>query len=266
MKIQHRVGLDLPTFEIELLRDQGVDLPEDLDILIIDEAHPAWKFVASKIAKYDLFDFVQTKFSEADRKKASLLTMGTSWHWSYPQPEDSYRESTYDPSAPGCCKTCWLDHEQNAPFRMKSEPKWGTRHVLQLNWVFDEFFVRPEVYHDVFEKHRITSMPVIHHKTGKELKTVVQLVVDTISDISLEIDNHATEHCDECGRDKLQPWARGYFPSFDGDPPEEAMFKTQEFFGSGGSANRAIVITSDLYQELKKLKIKGIECSPVLQR
>jgi len=68
---------------------------------------------------------------------------------------------------------------QKAPFRMRGEPKWGTKHILQMNWVFDEFFVRIEVWDKVFRKFGIEKLPVVQHKTDKPLESVVQLKVLT---------------------------------------------------------------------------------------
>ena len=41
--------------------------------------------------------------------------------------------------------------KQVSPFRMKESPNWGRRSILQMNWLFDEYFVKPEVWNAVFQ-------------------------------------------------------------------------------------------------------------------
>jgi hypothetical protein len=69
-----------------------------------------------------------------------LLAMG---HVGYPQPEDGWAEAAYAPG--GYCARCGMGGVQANPFRFRSEPRAGRNQFRQLHWVFDEFFVRPEV-------------------------------------------------------------------------------------------------------------------------
>lgn len=37
------------------------------------------------------------------------------------------------------CGVCGVGQLQKAPFSMRAEPKWGRRHMMQLNWVADDW-------------------------------------------------------------------------------------------------------------------------------
>jgi len=58
-------------------------------------------------------------------------------------PEDSYVHTTYGTSY--YCDRCGIGGKQRTPFRFRAEPKPTPQSLLQLNWVFDELFVRPPV-------------------------------------------------------------------------------------------------------------------------
>src|ERR1700722_5708817 len=62
-------------------------------------------------------------------------------HFGYPQPEVGYESWVYDPNS--YCGRCGIGGAQRNPFRFRSEPKARHSKFYQLNWVFDEFFVRP---------------------------------------------------------------------------------------------------------------------------
>lgn len=141
---------------------------------------------------------------------------------------------------------------------MKGEPKWGKKHILQLNWVFDEYFVRPDVYEQVFKPKGIKCVPVIHHRTGKELTTVVQLKVDTILDDDLEINDFPYEVCKKCNRKKYLPISCSAFPPMRSVPLGIRAVKSQEYFGSGAAAFRAFFISQALYAEIYKHQLKGV--------
>ena len=115
----------------------------------------------------------------------------------YPQPEDGfgYREATYDLS--NYCPTCGMGAVQRAPFRMRSEPKQSRSQFLQLNWVFDEIFVR-DVVIEVLAKGDVASVkslrPVVH-KTGRPVQSVSQLQIDHILPPALLTEGLQTVTC-----------------------------------------------------------------------
>jgi hypothetical protein len=100
-------------------------------------------------------------------------------HFGYPQPEGTYALRTYDARY---CDRCSIGGVQCNPFRLRSEPKARHSHFLQLNWVYDEFFVRPGVEAGLKEAGitGVTFGPVLHNKTGRELESVQQLQIFTV--------------------------------------------------------------------------------------
>jgi hypothetical protein len=95
---------------------------------------------------------------------------------------------------------------QVAPFQMTGEPAWGRNFILQLNWVFDEFFVTPQLWQTVFEPPGVRMRPVLGAR-GQELSTVVQLVADEV--VPAATDGMPIERCGGCGRVKELPVTRG---------------------------------------------------------
>ena len=182
-----------------------------------------------------------------------------------PEDDFEYEKVCYDLS--DFCNKCGIGKVQVKPLRMKAEPKWGKKHILQLNWIFDEYFTLPDVWESTFKPFGIDCKPVIHHRSGKELETVVQLDVAKIAKSSLQFtDEHRYAICGDCNRKKYLPIVRGPYPLFE-QQPSDHMLKTQEYFGSGASAKKAIMVSSTLFRQIKQHKLKGVEffpCSDVM--
>jgi len=211
------------------------------------------------MAKHQASDVVVTTFTREEVSAACWLELQPEWHHGYPQPDQSgfgYLEATYDLSE--YCHQCGIGKTQNAPFQMKGEPKWGRRGILQLNWVFDEYFVRPEVWTEVFERHQIASRPVLNTK-GTELKSVVQLVIE--ADVNVAVKGLPHAWCEGCGRAKYLPVQRGAYPALDG-VPGAAIAKTLQYFGSGSSASRGVVVSQALAADLLDAKVRGAIMRP----
>jgi len=192
----------------------------------------------------------------------------TTGQFGYPQPEDGfgYLELTYEPKIG--CPTCHIGINQNKPFRFRAEPKAINSQFLGLNWIFDQIFVREPVKAE-FEKNGITGISFskpIFHKSEKVLETIYQLHVDTVLPKALIGDNLTTEKCEYpkdkssikflkamdsqlikgpfCGQTKYN-FPQGQKMTFDikvfQNLPD--FVRTDEWFGSGGSASRPILIS-----------------------
>jgi hypothetical protein len=202
-------------------------------------------------------------------------------HFGYPQPEDGYALATYDDSY---CDRCGIGGLQRIPFRFRSEPKARHSQFLQLNWVFDEFFVRPEVVADLKEAG-ITGVefePVIHHRTGRFLKTVQQLMVLSGLSAALDIVGLQPVTC-KPDNEEGPPWYGGGQPRYPPDYPycghikyhwpqthalrfrrqpfvsAPDIVKSFEWFGSGGSASRAILISERAVGTIEKHRWRGVK-------
>ncbi len=227
----------------------------------VDESNDAWFSLKRWIVKWRAVDSVTTLFSNEERTTARWLELEPEWHHGYPQPEEDfgYLSVTYDLTE--YCASCGLGTKQRAPFRMRSEPKWGRRGILQLNWVFDEYFVTLEVWETVFKPYDILCRPVENGK-GATLKRVVQLVSEAGVDVLTE--GLAAAECASCSRVKYLPVARGPFPPLVAEPAGH-LVKTRQDFGSGARAYKAVIISQELYGILLKKNVRGISARPVAE-
>lgn len=260
MKIIHHIGLRAGEQESSAFLEAGVELPSGSKSLgmvsfEIAEDDPRWQRVGAILPKFQTFDTIRTKFSEAEREAAPYLAMISSWQHGYPEPSDdgAYLAATFDLT--DFCRACGMGLRQAAPFRLKKAPPWGRRSFLQLNWVFDEFFVKPDVWASIFEPLGIGSRPALLAKTGARLDSVVQLDIPGLRDLKLDV---AGEECLRCGRTKYpyRPVLRGFHP-----PPSDtsdALFKSSQCFGSGASAFRAILVSNSLYRTIRDTGLKGV--------
>lgn len=261
MQIVHRVSIaSSPEVRSELAALGVVIGTQGLVTFEVDEAGSAWPALKAWIARRKASDFVTTRFERDEIGEAKWLQLVPDWHHGYPQPDEDvfgYREVTYDLS--NWCEKCGIGMKQKAPFRMKGEPKWGKNGILQLNWIFDEFFVKPEVWTSVFKPMGVKSGPVLDPK-GHELASIVQLVVE--EECGIVTKDLAAEKCTKCGRVKYPPINRGFFPALV-NVPSGAMIKTKEYFGSGAAAHKRVLISQKLYQSLVTEGTRGVSPKPV---
>jgi hypothetical protein len=199
----------------------------------------------------------------------------------YPQPEDGYALATYDSTY---CDRCGIGGVQRIPFRFRSEPKARHSQFLQLNWVFDEFFVRPEVV-DGLTKAGITGVafgPALRHKTGRTLEMIQQLRVLSVLSAGLDVVGLQPVTC-KPDNEEGPPWHGGGQPRYPPDYPycgrvkyhwpqkqplrfrphpfasAADIVKSFEWFGSGGSASRAILISERVVETIEKHRWRGVK-------
>ena len=270
MEIFHRIAANMHDDLAERLKvlgfkpavhgDDRFGLPA---IFLISESHPAWPKVRVVIEKHSGFHMVETRFAEDERAQARYLEMMPAWHWGYPQPEGDfgYLSVTYDDSCH--CPHCNAGKRQKAPFRMSREPQWGgKRNILQLNWVFDEYFVKPGIWEKVFKPFGIACRPVVRHRDGRELKGVVQLDISETADAPLKLKGYEREDCPVKGHKRYHPVTRGFFPPFR-SPQKAPLLKSREHFGSGASSWRAVLVSAVLYRAMQRHKVRGVAFAPM---
>lgn len=209
-------------------------------------------------------------------------------NFGYPQPEEGYEELTYT----DVCLRCGIVGTQQGSFRFRSEPKARHSDFLQLNWVLDELFITPEVRSDLEAAcfSGVGYLPAVLHRTGAPLRTRLQLQISTTLPLGVETVrlqpvtcrprneewSRASQRVDDaaraagamkyppdypyCGRVKYHhPQAtplRMSRSSLEGAPD---VARTQEWFGSGGAADRKIVC-SDRFVDLARTRAwRGIQ-------
>lgn len=197
-------------------------------------------------------------FSDKDKLDSQYLRLQATWHFGYPQPEDNYLVYSYDLS--NYCNECGIGKKQIKSLRFSKEPKWGQRHFLQLNWIFDEYFVPPLVYSNIFKSLNVNSKEVINHKKNIPFENVCQLEIPTVES-NLIIDNCDFEICKKCSRKKYKPILVGSYPALK-NHTNLNIFKTREFFGSGARAFNLVYINNHFYKELVSKNVNGLNFIP----
>jgi hypothetical protein len=211
--------------------------------------------------------------------------VGATSHTGYPQPEVGYAAVTYDAS--GYCPRCGIGAVQRRPFRFRADPKTSRRRFIQLNWVFDELFVPPDVF-TTLEREGITGIgvgPVLDHRTSQPLQSVQQLLVLTILPPALIADGLKIVTCRPNNEEPPLPVGLHGSPRHPEDTPfcgrakyhmpsrlrlrrnafaeVPDVVKSHEWFGSGGRAFRALLVTDAVMRLVQALQWRGLWFEPV---
>ncbi len=260
MEIIHNIALS-PTPETRsAFLAAGIELePDWFASFQIRESDPRWPDVETLVKEYKAVDIARTEFSTEECKRAEYLALQPTWHYGYPMPDEENFGYLRGFDLTEYCSECGIGLRQIAPFQMKGAPKWGTRSIVQLNWVFDEYFVKPELSTTIFEPLGIGFVPVLSSRNQNVIDSVVQLKVEPL--VELDLADAAFEVCRRCRRKKYLPIARGFAPK-PISTTDHTMMKSQEYFGSGASAFRMVFVSNRLYESLSKARVKGVTYSP----
>jgi hypothetical protein len=198
-----------------------------------------------------------TEYSKEDIKNGNLFSFVGVWENGYPQPEsiEGYQNATYDTSK--CCKECGAGLIQDRPFRLKRNVNWGNKIMFELGWVYDEIFMKKDVFKNDFQNQfNLKCRDVVLHKTSEVIEDVVQIEIPTINHL-MQMKDYEFKVCKNCNRKIYTPQIKGFLPNFDGSIGDHQIFKSIEFFGEiGGNSNQRIFITKKFYQALVDHKSK----------
>lgn len=266
MEIVHHFGIRLSCdAERQEFADIGIDLQigdrvpsgSIITSFEIGEHDPRWKNAQRVAAKFQITQFARTQFVQSEFDAATSLCMFASSHRGYPEPSEKreFLAATFDLS--DHCTKCGIGRRQIGPFQLRSAPVLK-RSIMQLNWIFDEYFVSHEVWNAVFEPLGIGCWPVVLDRRGEEIGSVVQLRISNHADLNLDESNAAA--CPTCGRTKTRMNLRGFCPEPVNVPAP--IFKSTQFFGSDGAAFNRVLVSSPLYKEIKKARLRGAEFYP----
>lgn len=231
----------------------------NLWVLEISESAPDWPLVHAWATDVQAFQDLRTVFTRDEVDHAAWLRMRPTMAWGYPQPEAKfgYLEVTYDLS--DYCAACGMGKTQKAPFRVRSEPKWRADRIAQMNWVFDEYFVRPVTWESVFKPFGIAYREV-HNRRGEKIETVVQLAVP--EEVPIRTEGLERKTCSKCGRAKYLPFKRGFFPAPTLQPSAHVVRTTARFGGGGLAAFSEILISQALAVAFRQHRMKGVSLDP----
>jgi hypothetical protein len=260
MDIIHRIGVNADERDRAELASLGIEVNTGMVAFDLSEADDRWPAIASWVARRRPSDVVRTEFTSSELDAASWLAVVPDWHHGYPQPEANFafRNVTYDLTE--YCLSCGTGARQVHPFRMTREPNWGRRSILQLNWVFDEYFIRPDLWRSAFEPLGLGSMPVLDRKGSSTLTTIVQLVID--GRVPVNVSPLPPLTCADCGRPKYRPVNRGPKPAPRADPTEH-LVRSEEWFGDGPRAFNLVIASQALHRAVRDSRATGANFEPV---
>jgi hypothetical protein len=253
---------------VEYLEANGIDYNkgEIVSALDILESDPHWESV-SKIIGDDRHYITETVFSKEEMRSAEWLNVRSVWRYDYPQPENKYREITYNGQM---CPECWGGLAQIEAFRFKRAPKWGKRFFLTTNWEDDILFVSDQAK-AMIESAKVSGVTFreVKNKSGTEtFPDIHQLVVHNILPEGLVWEDSCVDEilvCDKCGRSKFAPNGRGQFVfrknTFDNAPD---IVLSSEFFGRAHYNQRLLIVSQKIYQMIIKNKMdRSLEFEPI---
>lgn len=250
MKQIHHIGNRWTTTEVKLLNSIGISVEEDVFSYINVESDQFELIKDAVMSRCPGYAF-GAEFDKADLNRARWLALTALTAHGYPQP-DSYWDAgmVYDVS--NQCKRCGLGRgRQLHPFHIKSDKI--RLQAFQLEWVYDEIFVKRDLYDEMLAPLEIGFWPVLLHRSGKESDQVVQLDLPKC-DWNFDMSGMQTEYCSECDRSKYVVRPIDFLPPLNGKPPNQ-IFHGREFFGSGAQALKRIYLSQEIRQELLTRKL-----------
>jgi len=290
MRIQHRyLTLDKNSKLTKLLDQLSVRYKEEqksfdehthfyaLEFFLYED-NPRFQELTEAVKKFKIEPQIGTTYDKVDLSNAKWFIASTG-QYQYPQPEDKYLEITFD--LENYCRLCGIGRVQNAPFRLKTEPKQHNNQFWGLHWEYFAVFVRQETK-NILEKEKIKgirfSKPVLNKK-NIEIEGFYQLHIDTILDKGFDSYNTKTitcktnneENCNTdinlkcCGRIKFHhPMIGGYLFDKSIFNSDFDIVQSNEYFGSGASANRIQIVSKRFKELVEKNKLKGLSFTPIV--
>ena len=131
--------------------------------------------------------------------------------------------------------------------------------MMQLHWIYDYLFVRPEIWSAIFAPRGIGFLP-FQSARGVDLRTVLQVAVD--QEVGLCTEGLSYSVCAKCNRVKYRLDPRAAAPPL-AEGPSGQIVNTREYFGDGGLATRLVIIAQDIAQALRTAKVRGVVYSPL---
>lgn len=239
-----------------------------------------FKHLKHTMGAYDMLSQVSTLYEKKDIENANWFIINPK-PFQYPQPENNfnYLKATFELN--NYCSVCGIGKIQNAPFRLKSVPKSSSNQFLGLHWVFDAIFVKPEVA-QLFIQENIKGISFTHpvlHKSNIEADTILQLHIKTTLEkgfdpynsktITCKIKNEENCNHDEnlnyCNRIKYHhPMIGGYLFDMHIFDPGFEIVQSHEYFGSGASASKLLIVSKRIKNLIENLKLKGLSFTPIV--
>jgi hypothetical protein len=268
MEVIHHIGVNADATTRAELRQIGIAVDEGFVAFDVAESAPNWPQVGEWLTRRPASHIVWTTFTPVEIAAAPWLGLEADQHQGFPQPRDDefgYVDVTYDTT--DYCPACGIGLRQKAPFQMKGDPNMGRRGILQMHWVYDEFFAKSSVWESVLKPFGVASM-LVTKPSGAVLGKVVQIVNDEVVPVDVAGLGPATGEpvrCPTCGRPKYGPVVRGPLPAPLAEPRGHIV-RSEQWFGSGASAYREVLISAELVAALRAADVRGASFLPATRR
>ena len=257
MRIIRHIVVDFTPRNVAAFAEVGVTLSES-GVLDIAENGPLWRGVRSLRRRWEMRDpLTWPEFDEPERLAAPWLGLRGIWTNGYPQPESDWKVRTFD--AVGGCQACGITGPQTSPYRMAKPPKWGRRWLAGLFWASDALFVRRDVYDAVFAPRGVPGRAVLLRQNGGIIPDAVQLA--PTETVPLDVSGLKSSRCGVCGRRKYVGPSRGFLPLPLG-PVKGHAFLSEQWFGGGAAAFKTVLLSPEIYRELKDLEGRQVVWHP----
>lgn len=297
MRIKHRYStwdghlkIINPVMKILDKYSHDYNYKEDLDCVIptfkyqiefyVYEDNPEFDKIKNELGKYLEPQIVGTEYEKEDIKNAEWFLINTG-EYQYPQPEDDfgYLKATFN--LENYCNWCGIGKIQNAPYRLKTEPKQRNSQFWGLHWDYDAVFVRQETK-NILEREKIKDIrftnPVLHKKDSP-IQDFYQLHIDKVLDKGFDSYNTKTVTCkfnneENCNKEKEKDYCeriKYHHPKIGGYCFDKMIFdsdfdivETNEYFGSGANANKLRIVSKRFKEIVEKNKLKGLDFTPLV--
>jgi hypothetical protein len=189
---------------------------------------------------WEVLDTLGVEFTKNEILTADYCVVDRWSLFGYPMPDNDmgYLYNTYDTK--NMCGECGIGKIQRDDFRLRRVPK----HPFGgIEWIYDEFFVRTDLYEKIFKPLGIECRPLRKYKDDSIIENYVQLVIPVI-DEPLDLSYYESYTCPKCGATKYDAMTFGYYPLQENPLPH--IYKSKEYFGDGFSANRKIFVSAHL--------------------
>lgn len=270
MEIVHRIGFNKTDQMDEVLKRLDIQfktspLPAGSYVITFDirESDPRWGELSKLFHDRKPFDMFETVFSNDEIMEAQWLRLKPIFERGYPQPENTWKERTYE----HLCSACGLAYGQKVPYRLKKEPHMGKNNFLSLYWAYTLFCTSRVL--DRFRTSGLrgfdTWVPLVGRDKAPS-QVVTQLLFPLTSKPGLaEDDKQQPEICSACGLTKYRYHNRGYMHYQEEALQNQTDFQlTHEWFGSGRHGGfREMLISNQVAHLILEQGWKGVHLKPL---
>ena len=200
------------------------------------------RFLGFKI--YSDRDIFETFFSQDEIRNAEWVRLISMFEQGYPQPKGNWPFTQN--SLENVCPKCGI-YEQKNPLRLYKEPNLGRKSFMSLIGV-GELFATSLVF-STLDKEDITGFEkwnAIIHKTKKPSEIVHQLYIPGIAEPGIVgTEKMRQVSCPVCGTIKYFPHEKGIMRINRKALKQNIdFFRTYEWFGSGVTAFREVIVSN----------------------